>query len=57
MNFEALIALLEREQFETGAAHGPEALAYRRGWNARAEALLRVLRAENANAAPKGGAR
>lgn len=57
MTFEALIALLEREQFELGAAYAPEALAYRRGWNQRAEALIRLLRAENTNAAPEGGVR
>jgi hypothetical protein len=47
-----VIALLEREQFELRAAHAPLNLAYRQGWNQRAEALLRRLRPEAAPPIP-----
>jgi hypothetical protein len=52
MTIPDLIALLERERFELRAAHAPLNLAYRQGWNQRAEALLRRLRPEAAPPAP-----
>ena len=45
MTFEALIALLEREQFELGTAHDPVQRAYRQGWNHCTQRLLGRLRA------------
>jgi hypothetical protein len=53
MTFEALIALLEREQFELGAAHDPVQRAYRQGWNHAMRLAISRLRSENAEAAQR----
>jgi hypothetical protein len=41
----ALIALLEREQFEVGGSHDRLSRAYRQGWNHCAQLVLSRLRA------------
>jgi hypothetical protein len=52
MTFDALITLLEREQFELGAADEPVQRAYRQGWNHCAQTLLGRLRAAAAQPTP-----
>lgn len=42
----ALLAKLEREQYETDAGYSPTELAYRNGFNARSRELLQWLRTE-----------
>lgn len=43
MIISQLIAKLRRELYETSAAHGELGVAYRHGWNARAQSLIREL--------------
>lgn len=52
MTFEALIVLLEREQFDVDGAHEPVQRAYRQGWNHCARMLLGRLRAAAAQPTP-----
>lgn len=44
MTIEALIKLLEREQFEVGGPHDRLSRAYRQGWNHCAQRVLSRLR-------------
>lgn len=44
MTIEALIKLLEREQFEVHDAHDRLSRAYRQGWNHCAQLVLSRLR-------------
>lgn len=53
MTFEALIALLEREQFEVSGPHDGRSLAYRQGWNHAMRLVLAHLRPENTEAAQR----
>jgi len=52
MTFEALVTLLEREQFDVDGTHDPVQRAYRQGWNHCAQVLLGRLRAAAARLTP-----